>query len=207
MSSRAKFIACLIVWTICQRLFPYLITNYDVKQNPSIIFYPWGFMPLTAVCMYLGAHIQNRRSSIGLALLMLLLSDLGIWIATGTFASAFPVDRCAEYVAYPLIVMLGIGLNRNAWPLRMVSAFGRGMVAEVVFFTISNFAYFLAQTAHSHDMTGLIACYIDAIPFANKAFAGTAIYSALLFSPIAALAAGENPAVAGKPAMEPALTR
>jgi len=207
MSSRAKFIVGLIAFTIFQRLLPYLVTNPDVNQNPSIIFYPWSFMPLTAVCMYLGAHIHSRRSSIGLALLMLLLSDLSIWFATGKFASAFPPDRCAEYVAYPLIVMLGIGLNQNAWPSRMVSAFGRGIVAEIAFFAISNFAYFLTQTAHSPDVAGLIACYVDAIPFANKAFVSTAIYSVLLFSPIAVRAAGESPTVSDEPVLEPALTR
>lgn len=205
MSSRAKFITGLIVWTICQRLLPYLITVPDVKLNPSVIFYPWSFMPLTAVCMYLGAHVRNRRSAIGLALLTLFLSDFSFWIVTGKFASAFPVDRWSAYVAYPLIVGLGIGLNRQAWPLRGVSAFGRGMAAEVLFFALSNFAYFIVQTELPHSFAGLMICYERAIPFANWAFASTAIYSVLLFSPSVVPVAGESAPVA-EPAAEPVLS-
>lgn len=201
MSSRAKLIACLILWTICQRLLPYLVTNYDVRQNPSVIFYPWSFMPLTAVCIYMGAYVKNLRSAIGLALLTTFLSDFSFWIVTGNFSHAFPTDRWSAYIAYPLIVIMGIGLNRQSYPLRGFSALGRGMLAEVLFFLLSNFAYFLVQSDLPHDASGLTTCYINAIPFANWAFYSTAFYSLLLFSPLAAPAADESPDVV-KPTME-----
>lgn len=185
MSSAVKFLCGLVVFTIVLRLTPYVLTKYDVHVASSTMFYPWNFLPLTAACLYAGAYISDRRFQIGLPLLALLISDIGIWGLTGQFAWGFPSDRWAVYVCFMITIALGSGLGRRAWPLRSMDAFARGMLAETIFFVVTNFAYFLVQNDLPHTSEGLITCYLAAIPFAGKSFASTAIFSLLLFSPLA----------------------
>ena len=185
MSSAVKFLTGLVVFTIVLRVMPYVLTEYNLNVTSTTLFYPWNFVPLTAACLYSGAYVSDRRFRIGLPLLALLISDLGIWGVTGQFAWAFPPDRWAAYVCLMLTILMGTGLARRTWPSRSLDAFARGMSAEAMFFIVTNFAYFLVQNDLPHNVQGLLTCYLAGIPFAGKSFASTAIFSILLFSPLA----------------------
>jgi hypothetical protein len=205
MSTRIKFLVGLVAFNFVLRLMPYVLTAYSQNIDPTVIFYPWNFMPLTAICLYAGAYITDRRWAIALPLLAVLLSDMGIWAVTGHFAWAFPSDRWSAYFCYMIVVFMGQGLNARAWPKRAVDAFSRGIIAEALFFVVTNFAYFLVQTDHPMSPAGLAACYAAAIPFAGKSFASTAFYSVLLFSPLAIRASGESRET--QPSVQSVLTR
>lgn len=200
MQTRWKFLASLMTFTVVLRLMPYVLPNvlpyvlpnYDVKLDPSVIFYPWNFSPLMAISLYAGANLADRRLRFGLPLLTLLLSDLGIWAVTGQFEWAFPDGYWSSYLCNAIAVVLGIGLNRQTGSARVFSAVGLGVVAESLFFVVTNFVYFLIQTDLPHSAAGLLACYIAAIPFAGRSFASTAFYSALLFSPLASRANADS---------------
>ena len=192
MPARTKFVRGLVAMTAALRLTPYLLTAYDAKVDPTVLFYPWNFMPLMALCLYSGAYVTNRRLSVVLPILALLISDLGIWAVTGEFSWAFPSDRWSAYVCNTIAIFMGRGLSSRTWPVRGLDAFGRGIAAEVLFFIVTNFAYFTVQSDLPHSLSGLVACYVAAIPFAWKSFASTAFYSVLLFSPVAVRAAGES---------------
>ena len=190
MLSRVKFFIGLAAFTTVVRLLPYVFTHYDVTVDPTVVFYPWNFVSLTAMCLYAGAYCSDRRLAFGLPLLTVFVSDLCIGLLTGHIEWAFPPDRWAAYLTYPVIILMGTGLNRQPWPLRGFEVLIRGFVAELLFFMVTNFAYFLVQTSLPHTTAGLITCYIQAIPFAGKAFASTAIFSVMLVSPLAIRAAG-----------------
>ena len=199
MSSRLNFLLGLFSFTIVLRLLPYILTNYDAKLDSSVIFYPWNFSPMTAVCLFSGAFMADRRIRFGLPLLALLISDLGIWAVTGQFSWAFPSDRWAAYVCTAMAVVLGQGLNRQPGASRAVAAVGCGLFSEVLFFVVTNFVYFWTQTEAPHTTAGLIACYVAAIPFAKTSFASSLFYTGLLFSPLA------DRTLAPAKAMEPVL--
>jgi hypothetical protein len=192
MSPRIRFLTSLFVFTVVLRLLPYVLTSYDFKVDSTAIFYPWNFMPLMAACLYSGAYIGNRLRSFAAPLSALVASNLGIWAITGQFSWAFPSEGWAVYLCYAIAILMGRGLNRQAWPQRGVGALGRGIAAETVFFLLTNFAYFCVQTVHPHTLTGLAACYVEAIPFSTRSFVSTAFYSVLLFSPLAVRAASES---------------
>ncbi len=185
MSSRVKFLLSLFSFTIVLRLLPYVLTNYDVKLDSSVVFYPWNFSPMIAVCLYSGAFMSDRRMRFGLPLLALLVSDLGIWAVTGEFSWAFPGDRWAAYLCTAFAVVIGQGLSRRSEALRPVAAVACGLFAEVLFFVVTNFVYFWTQTAAPHTTAGLVACYFAAIPFAKTSFVSSIFYAFLLFSPLA----------------------
>ena len=185
MSPRVKFLLSLFSFTIVLRLLPYVLTNYDVKFDSSVIFYPWNFSPMIAVCLYSGAYLADRRMGFGLPLLALLASDVGIWAVTGQFSWAFPSDRWAAYLCTAIAVFMGQGLNRQSASQRPFAAVGCGLSAEVLFFVVTNFVYFWTQTTAPHTTAGLVACYFAAIPFAKTSFASSIFYAFLLFSPLA----------------------
>jgi hypothetical protein len=184
MQSRLKFLVGLITFTVMLRLLPYVLKNYDYQIDPEVIYYPWNFSPLMAISLYAGATITDRRFRFGLPILTLLLSDLGIWAMTGQFSWAFPPGYWSSYLCNVIAVVMGSGLSRQTGSSRLFAAVGCGMIAETLFFVVTNFMYFWTQTLHPHTPAGLIACYIAGIPFAGKSFASTAVYSLLLFSPL-----------------------
>lgn len=196
MQTRWKFLAALMTFTVVLRLMPYVLPvvmpyvmpNYDIKLDPSVMFYPWNFSPLMAISLYAGANLADRRLRVGFPLLTLLLSDLGIWAVTGQFEWAFPQGYWSSYLCNAIAVLLGSSLNRQTGSTRVLFAVGRGVTAEVLFFVVTNFVYFLNQTDLPHSAAGLVACYVAAIPFAGRSFTSTAFYSTLLFSPLASQA-------------------
>ena len=205
MPSKMKFLLGLVTFSVTLRLLPYLLTAYSVKVDPSVVYYPWNFMPMMAVCLYSGAYVTDRRWSFGLPLVAVFVSDLLIWAVTGQFAWGFQSDRWSAYLCYASTVLMGTGLNTRRWPVRGVDAFARGMLAEVVFFLGTNFAYFCIQTDYPHSFAGLLTCYVAAIPFAGRSFLSTAFYSVLLFSPLAVRAA--EPQTATETGLQTAVSR
>ena len=78
-----KFLLGLVAFSVTLRLLPYLLTAYSVKVDPSVVYYPWNFMPMMAVCLYAGAYVTDRRLSFGLPLLTAkvdLTTMLGWWL-------------------------------------------------------------------------------------------------------------------------------
>ena len=184
MSSRLKFMTGLMALAVVLRLVPYFLTNYDIKIDARAIYYPWNFSPLMAASLFSGAYVTDRRLKFGLPILTLLLSDMGIWAATGQFAWGFPADRWAAYLCLGMGVVLGVGLNQQSRVPRAVAAVGGGVLAEALFFAVTNFLYFWGNSKFPQNSVGLMACYVAAIPFAGRSFVSTLCYSLLLFSPL-----------------------
>lgn len=184
MSSRLKFMTGLMALTVVLRLVPYFLTNYDIKIDAGAIYYPWNFSPLMAVSLFSGAYVTDRRLKFGLPILTMLLSDMGIWAATGQFAWGFPTDRWAAYLCLGMGVVLGMGLNPQSRIPRTVAAVGGGVLAEALFFVVTNFLYFWGNSEFPQNSVGLMACYVAAVPFAGRSFVSTLCYSLLLFSPL-----------------------
>ena len=197
MSSRIKFLLCLVAYTFVMRIMPYLATQYNFKVDSTVYFYPWNIMPLTGVCLFAGAYcMTDRRWAMGAPLVSLLLSDFAIWGITGQYAWGFPADSWAVFVSFALAIFLGQGLAKRSWPLRGLEAAGRGLFAEVIFFLLTNFAYFQTQDLHPQTFAGLLGCYADGIPFAIRSFVSTAFYSVLLVSPLVVRIIGAEQPVA-----------
>lgn len=185
MSSRFKFLLCLVAYTFVMRLMPYLATKYDIKIDSTVYFYPWNLIPMTGLCLFAGAYcMSDRRLALGLPLGMLFLSNLAIGAITGQYGWGLPSGSWAVFVSFALAVFLGEGLNKRSWPRRGVEAAARGVFAEAVFFLLTNFAYFQTQDIHPQTFDGLLLCYRDGIPFAIRSFVSTAVYSVLFVSPI-----------------------
>lgn len=185
MSSRTKFVLGLVVFTIAVRLVPYLLEKYNAHTDPTAIYYPWNFVPLMSVSLFCGAYVADRRLALALPFAAQFIHQLAFLFLTGKVEWAFQKDCWSLYLCYALAVFLGQGLGSRQWPMRGAHAVSRGLFCELVFFLITNFTYFQVQIELPHTFDGLMTCYIQAIPFAIKAFLGTGFYALLLFSPLA----------------------
>ncbi len=192
-SSRPGLLIGLLIYSIAIRLLPYVLQNCDVELDPEILFYPWNFSPLTAVCLMSGACLADRRLSFALPLSAMLLSNIGIGLVTGRWDWAFPAETWwVPYACFAAAVWLGTLLRRRGTRHPLLKAMGMGLGFEVAFFAVSNFTYFYGSASmYPQTLAGLLECYAAAWPFFRNASVSTLGFTLLVFGPLGAVAPSE----------------
>lgn len=190
--SKRWFVGFLFGYALACRLMPYVLHNFGVSIDPATTWYPWNFAPLLALSMFSGACIADKRLSFGLPLLVMLVSDFGIWALTGRFDWAFPRSQPLIYACFAATVAMGLWLKPRP---HVVWAIPTGYLAEALFFVVTNFAVWWFGEGRTYAMTwaGLATCYTMAIPFLGRSLLSTTIYTLALFSPAGLRLAGIDP--------------
>ncbi len=138
--------------------------------------HPWNMTPLGAMFLFSGATIRNKPASLIVPLAALIVSDLAVnallYGGEPTWFSPF------TWGAFLCVGMIGwlLGPNPRGWRVACASLAG-----SVVFFAISNLGVWAQDGLYTHDLQGLIDCYVAAIPFFRNAVLGDLGYAALLF--------------------------
>lgn len=151
-SPRFIFIAVLILVAALSRLLPH----------------PPNFTPVAAIALFGGAYLSKRFAFI-IPIVAMLIADLFI---------GFHDTMWAVYLSLCFITLIGIGLASR---VKLVTIIGSALASSVLFFIVTNFAVWMGSIYYSQDLTGLMACYISAIPFFNYTVAGDLLYSGVLF--------------------------
>lgn len=130
--------------------------------------HPPNFTPVEALSLYGGAWSPNLWTGLGLVLLVMGLTDLivgwhGLWPFTwGSMA-------------------IGVLLGRYIFQMnRFGQAMGAALLQAVLFFLVTNFGVWL-QGWYGLTASGLVACYIAAIPFFHYQLLGAVFYTGLLW--------------------------
>ena len=181
---RLWFLAALLAYSLAARLLPYVLYQFGVSIDPETTAYPWNFSPMYAICLFGGACFAHRRWAFAIPLLAFLIGDLGIWALTGKLEWAFYSEQPFVYAGILLTVAMGFLLRNRRSVLSIATT---GLAASVMFFLVSNFGVWLAGEGvrYSKDLHGLVGCYTMAIPFFRNSIVSMAVFSAILFSPIA----------------------
>ena len=117
----------------------------------------------------------------------------GVWLSLSTvYATMFLTDailgfHCSmpyTYLSLGLIVVLGQWVNLKFSIYRVGGAL---MIASLIFFFVTNFGSWLTSPLYSKTFSGLISCYIAAIPFFANQVLGDVFYGTLLFGCFACL--------------------
>ncbi|HZI30990.1 MAG TPA: DUF6580 family putative transport protein, partial [Candidatus Binatia bacterium] len=119
------------------------------------------------------ASFAGKRAAFLVPLAGMLLSDLVLG-----FSFLTPV----VYVAFALIVCLGLWLRRRQTVSRMAVA---AVASAVLFFVLTNFGFWAFGTFYPKTWAGLAGCYLAAIPFFRNTLLSNLLYSALLFGGLA----------------------
>ena len=140
-----------------------------------LIPHPPNLASVTAVALFGGAYLSDRRLAFLVPLAALFLSDLVI----GFYSQMWVV-----YGAFALVVCVGLLLRKRRTPLAIA---GAALVSSVLFFVITNFAVWALGSLYPKTVSGLVTCYVAAIPFFQNTLVGDALYSAILFGGLALL--------------------
>ena len=136
-----------------------------------VLPHPPNLTAMTAMALFGGAYFADRRWAFAAPLLALLLSDLLL---------GFYPHMEIPYLGFVLVVCIGLGLQKQRTAGRIFAA---TLLSSVMFFVLTNFGAWLLGTEMPYPKTldGLMACYVNALPFFRNALLGDLIYTALLF--------------------------
>jgi hypothetical protein len=141
----------------------------------------WGFVPVTAALLYFGA--RGSRRMMWIPLLGLIAADI---ILDRYYSYPLSWDLWLTWAWYAAMLWLGTGLRGELKPLRIA---GAALTGSVSFFLISNFGVWAATSMYAKSASGLVSCYVAAIPFFRHGLESDLLFTAVAFGlPVAARA-------------------
>ena len=148
-----------------------------------LILHPYNFAPFGAIALFSGALIHNRYAAVLWPCIAAWIS--GVILNNTLYAGMFPDFTWFDYnifwqcLAYALTTLVGWKMLKS-----IASAVRLGIAAlssSLIFFVISNFGYWTTGLFYTKDLTGLITCYISALPFYPASLAGDLLYTGAMF--------------------------
>ena len=138
---------------------------------------PWfSFTAVGGSLLYFGARRSWQEMIAPMAALM--ATDVVLTVAVYHYSFWLPT-YLATWLWYAGAMVLGrVLLREKTTVARLASAIVLGPTS---FFLVSNFGYWLTTQDYPHTASGLIACYIAALPFYPNDLASTAVVAGLAF--------------------------
>ena len=142
----------------------------------SATYQVWNFAPMAAISLYAGSRLPRRWAWV-VPVVAMVVSDL--LLDQGRYRPAFELTRWTIYTTFAVTTLLGPLAN---WP-----RFGRWLLpilsvtGSLLFFVTSNLATWGEGLLYPMTSTGLIACFVAAIPFFGNTIAADLIGTAALF--------------------------
>lgn len=138
------------------------------RALPLFIPHIWNFTAVGALAIFSGAQFDDKRIAFILPLAAMAISDLFL-------GNGFSM---LVYLAFTVIVFCGF-LIRNRISISNVVLSSVG--GAVAFYLITNFAFFYSPALYPHNLQGVLASYIAALPFLNNMVVGNIVFSGVLF--------------------------
>lgn len=143
--------------------------------------HPPNFAPVMAMALFGGAVFSDRRLAFIIPFAALLISDIFLG-----FYSFLP----AVYLCYVIVVFIGFSMRNRVTIGKIVL---NSFISSIIFFIVTNLAYWLFSGLYTMNLQGLLACYTAAIAFYKypafgietsfllNSIISTMIYSGVLF--------------------------
>lgn len=132
--------------------------------------HPPNFTPIAAIALFAGAYLTKRVAFL-LPLAALVISDVFI----GYYSLPLMI---AVYGSFALTVVLGFWLKKNK---KWSTVLGSSIVAALIFFFVTNFAVWALSPWYAKSLSGLIQCFVLAIPFFKNTLLGNLFYVPVIF--------------------------
>ena len=152
-----------------------LIAMVLAAAASRLIPHPPNLTSVTAVALFGGAYLSDKRLAFLVPLAALLLSDLIL---------GFYSHMEVVYLSFALIVCIGLWLQKRRSAFHIA---GAALASSVLFFLLTNFGVWAFESLYPKTMAGLIACYVAAIPFFQNTLQGDLFFTAVLFGGFALL--------------------
>ena len=138
-----------------------------------------NFTPDGAMALFGGAYLKNKYHALIIPLLSLWISDLVINNFILSYYSNFTwfyPGFIWQYASFILIIIVGYFFLKK---LNFKNVFITTISSSILFFLITNFGVWSAGF-YGYTFSGLISCYLLAIPFFAYTFISTLSYSILI---------------------------
>jgi hypothetical protein len=155
-------------------MLAYLFLAFAVAVHARFLPLPFSFAPVTAALLYFGARRPRNEMWVPVAA----LAAAGIYLSRSYYGYAVSADLLVTWAWYAGMVLLGGMLAKNASALRVGAA---SMAGSVSFFVVSNFAVWAVWSMYPKNMSGLMACYVAAVPFFRNAVVSDLFFAAAFF--------------------------
>lgn len=144
-----------------------------VAAMSRLLPHPYNFTPIAAIALFGGCYIIDKRYAIALPLVVMLISDLALFMYNPSYTPDFFV-----YLSFLIISSLGFLLRgREQRQTIMVAS----LTGSMLFFLITNFGVWLFDADYAKNGAGIAECYIKAIPFFRGTIMGDLFYNLVLF--------------------------
>jgi hypothetical protein len=134
-----------------------------------------NFTAVGAGLLFFGSRRPRWQAAI--AALVMALTD--VVLTTKVYGLPFHVSGyLVTWAWYAAVALIGSSLLQKVTPLRVLA----GVCASAVgFFVLSDLAVWAGSGMYPHTLSGLVACYVAALPFLRNDLVSTGLVSAALF--------------------------
>jgi hypothetical protein len=160
-----KFNGKLLISKLAQPL-----TFVAIGALSRVIPHPANFAPITAMALFGGVYL-NKKQALIFPVLAMVLSDFVIGF------DSLPM-RIAVYGSFMLAVLIGFWIKKHKSTKNIIFA---SLTSSILFFVITNFAVWAFGTMYLKNSTGLIECYLLAVPFFRNTILGDLTYTTVFF--------------------------
>ncbi len=130
-----------------------------------------NFAPVTAIALFGGTYLKNKKMAMVLPLAAMLVSDIFI----GFYHAPIMIS---VYASFALSGLLGLWLKKRK---DLGNTMAVTLAASVQFYLITNFAVWAFGTMYPHTAVGLLASYVNALPFFRNTLYGDFFYAGVMF--------------------------
>jgi hypothetical protein len=141
-----------------------------------ILPHPANVSPLLSLSLFAGSYLNRRMASLFISSI-LILSDLGL-----AYFYHYPVIgywSVFTYSGFLGITLLGQVLHQRQ--KNVILIYGLTATCSLGYWVWTNLGVWLFYSLYPHTATGLLTCYIAALPFLKSAILGDLFFSTLIF--------------------------
>jgi hypothetical protein len=131
--------------------------------------HPANFVPITAIALFGGVYLDKKHTFI-VPVAALLISDYFIGFYSGWQW---------VYGSFIAIGFIGLWLRNHK---EVIPVIGASLVGSLLFFVVTNFGVWITSLEmYPRTFSGLLECYVAAIPFFRNTLAGDLFYVGAMF--------------------------
>ncbi len=138
--------------------------------------HPYNFVPVFTCLLFFGACRPARE----FALPLFGLIGVDIFLTTHRYGYALTSGHAVTWIWYLAAMFLGAAIFGVSISTRRV--LGSSLLASVSFFVASNFTVWAEWGMYPKTLSGLVACYIAALPFFRNSIVSETVCSLLILA-------------------------
>lgn len=121
--------------------------------------HPYNAIPVFSILLFFGALRPRKEFLLPLAA----LTGIDVFLTVHQYGYPLVFSSFLPWAWYGMVMLLGAGALRGRRSLRRVAA--STLLASISFFLASNFAVWAGWQMYPRTFSGLVSCYVAALPF------------------------------------------